>query len=326
MPENVDDRLSGLARAVGASVRPPSGAAVRRRAARQTARRRVTVSVLAVSLVGGVGAAAAVLAPSGGTPSPSTTVGSPTASAPAAPTPPPSSASPTESSPSASSTPNSTLGGSTSTPGGTADSIPFARLEGVWMPADGEERALVVLSDGEIGIGQAGGKGYPMCAGRVGSESDGSFPITVACSDWGTSGLRLTVRGSDLVLEVPASGSSPATEVDWVEQNESITVQGGAGSGVPSWLVGNWALSGDPAYQTFTIAADGQAEWTLETQSGQVRDGTATITSAGGDYVVRTTIGGDSEFWVFSHLVDGELQVVGGYGLQVFTLTSPSSP
>ena len=179
-----------------------------------------------------------------------------------------------------------------------------------------------MLPNDVIGIGQAGGDRYPMCAGTLGTESDGSFPVSVACSDWGTSGLSLSVSGSELLLHAPATGGGPASNAAWGRVSEPATLPGD-GSALPSWLIGNWALTGHPTYETFDISADGSMTWTLMTQLGQTQTGTATVTAVGnGQYMARTTLGGDAALWVFAGLDNGHLQDIGGYGTVDFTRTS----
>ena len=337
MPDDLDDMLSGLARAVGANVQPPPGERLRQRSARHLARRRVTASVLAVGLVGLAGGTAAVVASNRGAGAPVTsnsatrTSAGPAPSISVSPAPSPDgSATASTSSPTASTTPDSTIPASGTTgpaaPPNTSAStssgsgtVSLSALVGLWKPADGEERALVVLPDGDIGMGQAGGQFYPMCAGQLGTESDGSFPVNVACSDWGTSGLTLSVAGADLVLHVPATGGGPSTQVTWVRVSEPATLPAD-GTALPSWLIGNWGDAGDPAGETFDISADGTMTWTLVTQSGQTQSGTARVYAVGdGQYTASTTIGGDGELWVFAGLDNGQLLDIGGYGTVDFT-------
>ena len=339
MPDDFDDMLSGLARAVGASVQPPQGQGLRQRSARRLVRRRVTASVLAVGLVGLAGGTAAVLAsPHGDASAPAApttaarTSASPTPSAdpsaipttanPTAPPTTPNSTTPVPGTTSPAAPPNTSTSTSATTSSGSS-TVPLSDLVGLWKPADGEERALVVLPNDVIGIGQAGGDRYPMCAGTLGTESDGSFPVSVACSDWGTSGLNLSLSGADLVLHVPAANGSPSTQVTWVRVSEPATLPAGDGNTLPSWLIGNWAVTGHPTYETFDISAGGSMKWTLMTQSGQTRSGTATVDSVGnGQYIAWTMIGGDDEIWVFAGLDNGHLQDIGGYGTVDFTRTS----
>lgn len=341
MPDDFDDMLSGLARAVGESVQPPPGQGLRRRSARRLARRRITASVLAVGLVGLAGGTAAVLAPTrGGAGAPAASTTDNRATARPAPSPdwsvaPTSGARtaqvgtpgyttvtiPGTRTPPATSSASSPASSSSSTSSGSS-TIPLSELVGLWTPTDGEGRALVLLPNGDIGIGQAGGQYYPMCAGTLGTESDGSFPVSVACSDWGTSGLTLSVSGADLVLHVPADGSSPSTQIAWVRVSEPTRLPGD-GTALPSWLIGKWAVTGHPTYETFDFSADGSTTWTMTTQLGQTLSGTATVTAVGnGQYIGRTTRDGQAELWVFAGLDNGHLSAIGAYGTVDFTRTS----
>jgi hypothetical protein len=340
MHDDFDDMLSGLARAVGSNVQPPPGQNLRQRSARHVARRRMTASVLTVALVGLAGSAAAIVVSNGNAHKPSTsntTSHTPTGHAPStsvSPTPSTSrTASPNPSGSTAQTTPGSAnqgIGttspaappntGATNTSG--SDTPAWTQLEGLWKPADGEERALVVLASGDVGIGQAGGVFYPMCYSVIGMESDGAFPLTMDCGDWGTSGLSLSLSGADLILHVPAANGSPATQVTWVRV-PTPAVLPGDGIAMPSWLIGSWADSGDPAGETFAISAHGNLSWTLVTQSGQTESGTGTVDAIGnGQYIGWTTLGGDNEFWVFSGLDSGQMQVISGYATLYFNKTA----
>jgi hypothetical protein len=333
MPDNVEEMLSGLAQAVGEGVRSPAGSAVRRRAARRTMRHRVTASVLAVGMAGVVGGAITLIGPSGtahDTTVVSTTGTASSSSTPTTPTTPPSStASPSPSvstpttSPSSTASPSShasppttsqpdTNATASSNTAGSAETVPLSELVGVWKLGDGEERALVVLPDGEIGLGQAGGYGNPMCAGTLGAESDGSFPVTVACGDWGTSGLTLSLADpAELVLHSPTGSDA------WVRATMPPTIEGGSTSALPSWLVGTWQSG---SYETFVISSNGSMTWSHALQTGGNTTGTATVTSiGGGQYVARTSFGGQAMFWLFEELATGGLEVVGAYGPNTYT-------
>jgi hypothetical protein len=99
-------------------------------------------------------------------------------------------------------------------------------------------------------------------------------------------------------------------------------------SALPPWLVGTWVFDDNPAYETFTVAVDGTVTWTLEKQLGGSTHGTATVEVLGnGTFRVHTVTGmpGFDGFWEFSHDVDGELGVIGGYGPDNFHLVSGGS-
>lgn len=326
MPDNVDDLLAGVARAVGEKVRPPAGRVVRTRAARRVGRQRLTASVLAVSLAGLTVGAIAVISPHlGSRPAGMTTVTS--VSAPSAPpsSPPAPATSPTSASPSASAptTPASSAPGTPRTSAAAGD-VSLSKLAGIWKPASGVGRVLIVFADGEIGMGQAGGRNYPLCDGHLGNGSGGRFPITtLACGDWGTTGLSLSLSGSDLRLWVPAGGGAPASSVDWVRVVPPAFRDGSATT-IPSWFTGKWAMQGSPAVESFTISGSAAVTWTMETQLGQTLSGTTTLAPIGeGEYVARTTaFGGDAQFWLFAGLGNGDLEVIGGYGLNEFAPAS----
>jgi hypothetical protein len=334
MPDNVEEMLSELAHAVGEGVRSPAGSAVRRRAARRTMRHRVTASVLAVGVVGAIGGATTLISLNGTGHTTSVVSTTGTASGSTAPTePPPSStASPNPSASTSAESPssNASSGPPASTPttsqpttggavgnGASTENIPLSELVGIWKPSDGEGRALVVLPDGEIGLGEAGGYGNPMCAGTLGAESGGSFPVvTIACADGGTSGLSLSLHDpAELVLH------SPTGNVTWIRDVLAPTIDGGSASALPSWLVGTWAPQQNASYETFVISSSGSMTWSLESQTGGETTGTATVTSiGGGEYVARTTeAGGLTMFWLFKGLSAGGLEVIGGYGPNAYS-------
>ena len=78
---------------------------------------------------------------------------------------------------------------------------------------------------------------------------------------------------------------------------------------------------GSPSYETFTVAADGTVTWSLENQQGGYTRGTATIEPlADGTFRVHTATGSPAVngIWQFAHLIDGQLQVIGGYGPVAF--------
>jgi hypothetical protein len=335
MPDDVEEMLSGLAHAVGEGVRSPAGSAVRRRAARRTMRHRATASVLAVGVAGVVGGAITLIGPSG-TPHTTTVVGTSGTTAGNSTTPPssttspsPSASTPTES-PSSTASPSShasapttsqphTNATASSNTAGSAETVPLSKLAGVWVLGDGVERALVVLPDGEIGLGQAGGYGDPLCAGTLGAEADGSFPVTVACGDWGTSGLSLSLADpAKLVLHSPVGNDT------WIRATMPPTIEGGSASALPSWLVGTWGPQGNTSYETFVISSSGAMTWSLELQTGGEQTGTATVTSIGdGQYVARTSFDGQAMFWLFEELSTGGLEVVGAYGPNAYIHPTP---
>lgn len=330
MPDNVEEMLSGLAYAVGEGVRSPAGSAVRRRAARRAMRHRVTASVLAVGVAGVVAGAVTLIGPNGtahittvvsttGTAGSSTTPTTPTTpSNPTTPTKPPSS---TASPSSNASTPTTSQPLTSAAVGSTASSatVPLSELVGVWKHPDGfGPEVLVVLPDGEFGLGLAGGYANPMCAGTLGAESGGSFPVTVACADGeNTSGMSLSLDdGTQLVLYSP----TPAYNNPWIRDVLPATVEGTSGSALPSWLVGTWAPQQNPSYETFVVSSNGSMTWSHVLQTGGVTTGTATVTSiGGGQYLARTSIDGQDRFWLFEELSTGGLEVVGGYGPTTFS-------
>jgi hypothetical protein len=182
-------------------------------------------------------------------------------------------------------------------------------------------RYLIVYPDGALGIGQAGGRGQPLCAGRVHAPSNGMYPISVACSDYGTSGLSLSVDAGGLTLHIAATSGHPAQHVTWVRVQTWQTVPGNGTATLPPWLVATWVMGGNPSYETFTVAADGTVTWSLKDQQGHSTHGTATIEPlSDGTFRVYTVIGmpAVNGIWQFAHLIDGQLQVIGGYGPNAF--------
>ena len=323
MPDNLDELLTQLARKAGASVPVPSAAAVRDRGARRTARRRLTASVLAVILLGAaVGTAEAMIVPRDGAHAP-VLGGTPSAGRQSA------LASSDAPSPSASGVLRSSPSAPAGQPPASASTEPsFSGLVGQWKLADGTQRYLAIYPDGVLGIGQAGGRGQPLCAGRVYAPSNGIYPISVACSDYGISGLSLSVESGRLVLNIAAT-SGPAQHVTWVRAQTSSTVPGNGTATLPPWLVATWVMSGNPSYETFTVAADGTVTWSLRNQQGGYTHGTAAIEPlSDGTFRVHTAFGTPvvNGIWQFAHLIDGQLQVIGGYGPNAFDLdvVSPS--
>jgi hypothetical protein len=233
------------------------------------------------------------------------------------------SASASGSSPSGASTP-------ANQPSASAAPIPFSALVGQWKPADGTERYLIIYPDRVLGIGQAGSQGEPLCAGRVQAFSAGVYPISVACSDYGTSGLSLSVGVGQLTLHVASANGQPAQTVAWVRAQLSNTVHVAGPGTVPPWLVATWGLVSNPSYESFTVAADGTVSWSMANQLGTVR-GTAVIEPlSDGTIRVHTSFGAPAVdgFWQFAHTIDGHLQVIGAYGPNEFDFErpSPSSP
>jgi hypothetical protein len=319
MPDNLDELLTDLAREAGGSVRVPPAGTVRRRGARRGARRCLTASVLAVVLAGAaVGTAEAMIVPHGGPRAP-VVGGTPSAGRRSA------LPSPGVPSVSASGVPHPSSSAPTGGPPASVGTEPsFSALVGQWKPADGMGRYLVIYPDGVLGIGQAGGQGQPLCAGRVLTPSNGTYPISVACSDYGTSGLSLSVDAGQLMLHVAATSGHPAWHVAWVRAQTWSTSQVNRTATLPPWLVATWVMGGNPTYETFTVAADGTVTWSLEDQQGRVTHGTATIEPLpDGTFRVHTATGTPAfnGIWQFAHLVDGQLQVIGGYGPNAFDLS-----
>lgn len=323
--QDLDDLLAGIARVAGAHSPLPDPAAVRRLGTRRTARRRVVVSVVALALITGGAIATAGLGPAGS----STPSGKSSATPP-----PPSISSPSalptyseSSSPSGSESSEPTSG--TATPPGAQDPAveaqapPLDELIGIWQPADGMDRSLVIDSDGVLGIGQAGGEEYPMCAGRLEAAVGDSYPITVACSDYGTQGLTIGMDGiGDLTLNVPASSGDSAYTVAWVRTNLGGLVPNGVGSPVPTFLVGTWDSANSD--ESFTVTASGSVTWTAETQLGGQASMTGSVVQlADGTIRIMTSDGSLAEFWQVGRDLDGHITVDGGYGPGSFTLANP---
>lgn len=330
MPDILDDLLADLAREAGGSVPVPDPGAVRRRGARRTTRRRLTASVLALVLVGAVvGTAEAVIVPRNA----SAPIGAGTSSAARH------SALPSPGAPSASMSPPPPSGAGSPSESGVLTSTPsnsdgiaaqFDALVGQWKPATGIGRYLIVYPDGVLGIGQAGGLGQPLCGGQVHALSGGVYPITVACSDYGTSGLSLSVDAGTgaLTLNEAATATSSAYHLHWVRAQSSSAVADSGADILPPGMSGTWALSNNPAYETFTIASNGTVTWSRQNQVSGSTHGTATMERLADDtFRVHTSTGTPAYngFWQFAYLEDGTLQVIGGYGPDEFDRVAANS-
>jgi hypothetical protein len=180
-------------------------------------------------------------------------------------------------------------------------------------------RSLVVDSDGVIGIGPAGGEEYPMCAGNLEAPVGVSYPITVACSDWGTQGLSIGQDGNgDLTLNVAASSSTSAYTITWVRTPLEGLVPNPVGSPVPTFLIGTWATQSCIDY--FTIDASGAVTWSATIQNGSRATATGYVVQlSDGTIRIMTNIGGPA-FWQVGLDADGSLMVDGRYGPVVFNL------
>jgi hypothetical protein len=206
----------------------------------------------------------------------------------------------------------------TSTAPASAGSAGYGPLVGVWKPADGTERSLVVDPDGALGIGEAGGDNLPMCSGVVNAPSNGAYPFTAEC---GVTSGTITVAGSTLTVYIPAMASRPASTVEWVPVATTVLAPSSqTGSAVPAWLVATWGNGNE----TFDIASTGSVAWSYTGQQGQVVSGTGNVQAASGGILrIVTQFGSPSApgFWQVAHLTDGQLEVIGAYGPQDFTLT-----
>lgn len=324
MSDNLDELLTDLAQKAGGSVPVPSAVAVRLRGARRSTRRRLTASALALVLLGAaVGTAEAMILPRSGAQAP-VLGGTPSAGR--------HSALPSPGAPSVSPSgvPHSGPSASAGQPSASASTEPsFSGLVGQWKPADGVLRYLVVYPDGVLGIGQAGGQGQPLCAGLVHAPLHGMYAISVACSDYGTSGLSLSVDADRLTLHIPATSGHQAYQVAWVHAQSWSTAPGAGTAALPPWLVATWVMGSNPSYETFTVATDGTVTWSLEGQQGGYMHGTATIEPLpDGSFRAHAMFGKPAVdgIWQFAHTIDGHLEVIGSYGPIMFDsdVVSPS--
>jgi hypothetical protein len=268
MPESFDSILEELAEAAASATVPPGLEAVRRRARERVVHRRMAVSALVLTLIGGSGGAWAAVSQH---PRTNETVGPMGAS-------------------SASARPNPATGASglTASPSPSgAYALGSGTDPGIWMNGSVKDGYLIVFGDGVVALSAAGS--FPLCYGRllgVGPDSKGVIagaPTTkqslgdVACDDFGvTSGLSIypVKNGAVLEVSVPVNGASAAYTRAYAQQQ---ALYGGVTSSpmmqIPS---GTWK-STDGNNRTLVIGADGSVSFSASVNTGRQYTGIGTI-------------------------------------------------
>jgi len=288
VPESFDSMLAELADAAAGSAASPDLAAVRQRARRRTAQRRVTASALALALLCVAGVAGATVdgrfhRPSGvnalggqGASSAASGAGGPTTSA--------------------------------ASPGATTSASSFT---GVWK-ADNplEKQYLIVFPDGVVGVNETAGDPlcYAMASGAalsaeqqaeaekkaagaaspsVGAtsaatpaedSSAGSITLSLSlpfakfgCEDAGAStGLTLSQGGSELTLVVTAKTSTVGYGATYARVLGISAQSAAAGSGTLGRLTGQWISTSGGAKQTLQVEKDGSVTYLSSGSSGSV--------------------------------------------------------
>lgn len=270
MPESFDSMLEELAEAAASATVPPGLDAVRRRARERVVHRRIAVSALVLTLIGGSGGAWAAVSQHPGA---NETVG-------------PMGASSTSARPG----PALTASGGVASP---SPSAAYARGSGtepsIWMTSPKQDSYLIVFGDGVVALSTAGS--FPLCYGRLlGMGSASAAVITavpaakqplgdVACDDFGvTSGLAISLvkNGTVLVVGVPGSGAGAAYTETYAQQQ---AVYGGSGvTSSPMMQIpsGTWK-STDGNNRTLVIGADGSVSFTAYVNTGKQYTGIGTI-------------------------------------------------
>lgn len=336
MSDELDQLLSGLAGTVSGAARTPDPAAVRKRGAQRTVRRRMAVSAFCVTaLVGGATATALTVTVHGGkgTPLPAVNSGNSTPIGTATPV----FVAPTPGASASTLPPNSiptvpTTASSTPDSNTTPNSVqvaPGSVLTGVWKPTNGSGQELIVYPDGVVGMGAAGS--WAFCAGTAQSSSDGSFPLIFpsdGCITYIDTGFSASSNASHSILTVTTQTTSgPYTET-YARAGSSPSGPasgGGHASGDFSPLAGTW--SNGTAGETFTVSASGAVTWTRLGQQGQTTSGSGSAQLlADGTFRITTNFGSPSEsgLWQVSVASGGQsITVIGSYGPDTFTRTSP---
>lgn len=270
MPESFDSMLEELAEAAASATVPPGLEAVRRRARERVVQRRMAVSALVLTLIGGSGGAWAAVSRH---PSTSETVGPMGASSAAARPSPSISASGTAASPGLNLT---YAAGSSAEPS-------------IWRTSSMQGGYLIVFGDGVVALSAPGS--FPLCYGRLLGVGSASAAVVagaptakqplgdVACDDFGvTSGLSISPvkNGTVLAVGVPVSGASGGYTQVYIQQQGLSTESGGTSSPMMQIPSGTWK-SMDGNNRTLVIGADGSVSFTAYVNTGKQYTGIGTI-------------------------------------------------
>lgn len=326
MPDNFGQKLREGSARFAEDVTPRPARLVRARGDRRRRRRTVagSVAISVAVIAGGIGGlygfglpGRTVTRPS---PRPVTSV---TAPAPTSgPSGKPTSTAPTR--PTGRPTGTGSAPASQTAPASTASSG-YRALAGQWKQAGGSLQSLYIFPDGVMGVGEASGANYPLCAGQVQPLANGAYPFADACGiPGGTAPANGTITLADgtLTVHVPGTAGGAGSTVAWVPVTATgVAPSSQTGSAPPLWLVGTWS----DGSETFKVASTGVVTWTFTGQQGQTVSGTGTVEPVpGGGSRITTSFGSPrvDGVWPIFHLVDGQLSVIGGEGSQTFNLTS----
>jgi hypothetical protein len=270
MPESFDSMLEELAEAAASATVPPGLEAVRRRAGERVVHRRMAVSALVLTLIGGSGGAWAAVSRHSSTNDAVAPMGASTAAA----------------------RPSQSIGASSLTTS-SIPSVAYAFGSGtepsIWKTSAVQDGYLIVFGDGVVALSTAGS--FPLCYGRLLGVGSASAVVTagvpaakqplgdVACDDFGvTSGLSIAAVKNGTVLEVgvPVKGASTAYTQTYLQQQGLYTESGAASSPRMQIPSGTWK-STDGNNRTLVIGADGSVSFTAYVNTGKQYTGIGTI-------------------------------------------------
>jgi hypothetical protein len=176
-----------------------------------------------------------------------------------------------------------------------------------------------------MGIGEASGAYYPLCAGQIQPAVNGVYRFTAPCGILGgftSAGETITVADGTLTVHIPGPAGCAGSTVAWVPVPATgVAPSSQTGSAPPLWLVGTWSEGNE----TFKVASTGAVTWSFTGQQGQTVSGAGTVEPVpGGGSRIITSFGTPpvAGVWPIFHLADGQLAVIGGEGAQTFNLTS----
>jgi hypothetical protein len=324
MPESFDSMLEELAEAAASATVPPGLEAVRRRARERVVHRRMAVSALVLTLIGGSGGAWAAVSRHSST---NDTVG-PMGGSSAAARP----------------SPELSASGVTASPSSTVASAFSSGIEpSIWKTGALQDGYLVVFADGVVALSTPGS--FPLCYGRLlvadSAWSDGveSVPTTklalgeVACDDFGTtSGLSLSPvkDGSLLQVGVPAKGGGAGYTQMYTRQQD-LSVEGGVPTAPMTQIpYGTWK-SADGNDRTLVIGTDGSVSFTAYANTAKEYTGTGSIDAdfpTGARAVIDCATGTAKAAPCGVFLIEqntqtaDEIVVYGSYGPETFIRTS----